>query len=29
MIKHGNRPARALYRAVGMAMRRLLGGKLK
>ena len=25
----GHRPARALYRAVGMAMRRLLGGKLK
>lgn len=29
MVTHGNRPARALYRAVGMAMRRLLGGKLK
>lgn len=29
MITHGNRPARALYRAIGMAMRRLLGGKLK
>jgi len=29
MITHGNRPARALYRAVGMAMRRLIGGKLK
>ena len=29
MLTHGNRPARALYRAVGMAMRRLLGGKLK
>ncbi len=29
MITHGNRPARALYRAVGMACRRLAGGKLK
>ena len=29
MVTHGNRPARALYRAIGMAMRRLLGGKLK
>lgn len=29
MITHGNRPARALYRAVGMAIRRLKGGKLK
>lgn len=29
MITHGNRPARALYRAVGMAMRRLIGGKFK
>jgi len=29
MITHGNRPARALYRGVGMAVRRLLGGKLK
>lgn len=29
MITHGNRPARALYRGVGMAIRRLLGGKLK
>lgn len=29
MITHGNRPARALYRAVGMAIRRLKGGKFK
>ena len=29
MVTHGNRPARALYRAIGMAVRRLLGGKLK
>ena len=29
MITHGNRPARALYRAVGMAVRRLAEGKLK
>ena len=28
MITHGNRPARALYRGVGMAIRRLKGGKL-
>lgn len=29
MITHGNRPSRSLYRAVGMALRRLAGGKLK
>ena len=29
MITHGNRPARAMYLAVGMAIRRLLGGRLK
>ena len=29
MITHGNRPARALYRGVGMALRRLQRGKLK
>ena len=29
MITHGNRPARALYRGVGMALRRLQGGKFK
>lgn len=29
MITHGNRPARALYRGVGMALRRLAEGKLK
>lgn len=29
MITHGNRPARALYLGVGMAIRRLLGGRLK
>ena len=29
MITHGNRPARALYRAVGMAVMRLARGKLK
>ena len=29
MITHGNRPARALYRGVGMALRRLAGGRLK
>ena len=29
MITHGNRPARALYRGVGMAMRRLQGGKFR
>ena len=29
MITHGNRPARALYRAVGMAFRKVKGGKLK
>lgn len=29
MVTHGNRPARVLYRSVGMAMRRLLGGKFK
>ena len=28
MFTHGNRPARALYRSIGVAMRRLLGGKL-
>jgi hypothetical protein len=29
MITHGNRPARALYRGVGLAIRKLVGGKLK
>lgn len=29
MITHGNRPARALYRGVGLALRRLAGGRLK
>lgn len=29
MITHGNRPARALYRAVGQAVMRLARGKLK
>lgn len=29
MITHGNRPARALFRAVGMAVMRLAKGKLK
>lgn len=29
MITRGNRPARAMYLAVGMAIRRLLGGRLK
>jgi len=29
MITHGNRPARALYRGVGMALRRLQGGRFK
>lgn len=29
MITHGNRPARALYRGVGLAVRRLAEGRLK
>lgn len=29
MVTHGNRPARALYRGVGLAIRKLAGGKLK
>lgn len=28
MLTHGSRPARALYRGVGMAVRKLIGGKL-